>query len=316
MGLAFALAGCGGDSASSPAVIRVGNAPITREAVEHWTRAIARGVVPGVMHDETHGTPRERALAFLISSQWLRREADALGVSPSPGAVERVLDGRREANGAAEFEQSLRASGQTLEDAKLEVQSELASAAIRRQVIAQAPAVSEADVRSFYKDHRRLFLIPETRTVELLENLPSPAAARALVKRIGTGPEFSKKALHEQLQPINSGERFETDVEQATRAAFLAPVGVPSAPLSLNKRWAVFIVRKVKPATFKPLAMVHAAIAEHVMADRRNATLSAFTADYRKRWTARTNCRSGYVVQGCAQYKGPARPQPNPFPGE
>ncbi|HEY3667901.1 MAG TPA: peptidylprolyl isomerase [Polyangiaceae bacterium] len=226
-----------------------------------------------------------------------------------------VLEGRREANGAAEFEQSLHASGQTLEDVKLEVETELASAAIRRRVLARAPAVSKAEVGDFYKSRSQLFLVSEKRTVELLENLPSRAAAKALVSRIGVGPEFSKKALHEELQIVR-GEHLEPDVEHATHAAFLAPVGVASAPLRLNGHWAVFVVRKITPASFKPLVMVRTAIAEHLTKDHRNATLRAFTAAFRKRWTAKTNCRPGYVVQGCAQYAGPRRPEPNPFPGE
>jgi foldase protein PrsA len=306
--------GCGGNPAS-PTVVRVGDAAITKEAVGHWARTIAHGVVPGGMRNESRGTPMQRALAFLISSASLRGEAAVQGVSPSSGAVTAALANRREANGAAEFEQSLHASGQTLDDVKLEVETELASAAVRKKALARAPAVSEADVHDFYRSHHRLFLIPEKRKVELLENLSSPAAARALVSRIGIGAAFSKKALHEELQ-INRGERLQPDIEHATHAAFRAPVGVVSEPVSLNNHWAVFVVRKITPASFKPLVRVRLAIEEHLTAEHRAATLATFTAAYRKRWTAKTNCHPGYVVQGCAQYTGPRQPEPNPFPGE
>ncbi len=314
LGLLLAVAGCGGGPAS-PAVVRVGDVSITKGAVDHWARTMARGAGVAGAHNDPARTPSQRALSFLISSAWLRGEAAAQGVLPSAQAVESALGDRREANGAAEFEQSLRASGQTVEDVRLEIEAELASAAIRHKVLAQVPTVSEVEIEAFYRSHHRLFLIPEKRTVELLENLPSPAAARALVSRIGIGPKFSKKALHEQLQ-INRGERLEPDIERATHAAFAAPVGVPSTPLSLNGRWAVFVVRKITPASFKPLARVSAAIAGHLSARHRGAALRAFTAAYRGRWTAKTSCRSGYVVQGCAQYTGPVRSEPDPFPGE
>jgi parvulin-like peptidyl-prolyl cis-trans isomerase-like protein len=312
--LLLLLAGCGGDP-PSPAVVRVGHIAITKAAVEHWADAMRHGAGVGGAYNEPHRTPRQNALVFLIRSAWLRGEAASQGVSPSDAAVGRAFEDRREANGAGEFDRSLHASGQTVADVKLELQAELAARAIRQKVLDQVPAVGQAEVRDFYRTHRRLFLISETRTVELVENLPSPQAARALVQRIGTGPSFSKKALHEQLQ-INRGERLYPDIEHVTHAIFRAPVGVASAPMSLNGRWTVFVVRKVVPASYKPLASVRSEIAAHLAKRRRAAALTDFIAAYRKRWTAQTSCRPADVVQGCSQYTGPALPEPNPLPGE
>jgi foldase protein PrsA len=314
LGFGLVLVGCSDDPAS-PTVVRINERSITKQAVDHWARAMARGANVGGAYNDPGQTLRQRALAFLISSAWLRGEAAEQGVSPSAEVVASALGERREANGAAEFEQSLRASGQTLEDVKLEVETRLASAAVRHHLLARVRAVTEADVHSYYRGHRQLFLIPEKRDVELVENVPSPGAARALVARIGIGPKFAKKAFHEQLQ-IRPGERLQPDIERVTHAIFKTPIGVASHPMRLNGHWTVFVVRRVIPARLKPLAGVRPVIVARIGARHRGDALAAFTAAYRRRWTARTNCREGYVVQGCAQYAGPSRPEPEPFPGE
>ena len=314
LGFLLAVPGCGGDP-GSPTLVRIGENSITKATADHWARTMARGASVGGVYNDPRRALRQRALAFLISSAWLRGEAAELGVSPSTDAIASTLRDRREANGAEEFERSLRASGQTPDDVKLEVEASLASAAVRHYVLSHAPAVTEADVRSYYRAHRPLFLIRERRNVELVEKLPSPAAARALVARIGTGSEFSKKAFHEQLQ-IYPGEHLLPDIEHVTHAIFATPVGVVSAPMSLNGHWTVFVVRKVIPARLKPLAKVRPLIVARVAARHRGDALDTFTAAYRRRWTARTNCRSADVVQGCAQYRGPSQPEPDPFPGE
>lgn len=251
---------------------------------------------------------------MLISVTWLRGEAAMQGVSPSEGAVNRALDERREANGVAEFQHSLSGSGRTVDDVKLEVEAKLAAAAIRQRVL-RSTAVAESEVVDYYKRHRAQFREPELRTVDLVEGLPTPAVATALVRRIGTGAKFAKKAFHEVLE-IEPNVRLSPDSERVTRAIFASKPGVVSRPMSLNRHWTIFVVRKITPASFRPLSKVHATIAARLATAHRRAALDAFTKAFRSRWTAKTNCGPGYVVQGCVQYKGPRRTQPSPFAGE
>jgi PPIC-type PPIASE domain len=263
------------------------------------------------MEEERGATPNEQAVATLISINWLRGEATAQGISPSQTVVDDALDERREANGAAEFQRTLNGSGRTLDDLRLEVEAELAAAAIRRKVL-RSIAATEPEIADYYKRHRALFREPELRTVDLVEGLPSAETASRLVRRIGTGPKFSKQAFHEELE-IEPGVHLAADIERVMHAIFAAKQGVASRPMSLNRHWTVFVVRAIRPAKIKPLSKVHARIAARLVAAHRRAALDAFTAAFRNRWTARTSCGPGYVVQGCRQYKGPRRTQPNPF---
>lgn len=266
------------------------------------------GLITGPYAD-TKGTAKQRALAFLISSQWLRGEAAAQKVTPTDEAVNQALTDRREANGAGEFEQTLHASAQTLADVKLEIETELAAAQIRRKLISQTPPVTEREVLTYYRNDHRFYRKPEARAVDLIENLPSRAAATALVKHIGTGPDFAKKALHEEL--VRNTKAPFADIETVTRAIFTAHPGVVSPPMSLNGRWTVFVVRKITPASPEPLANVRPKIIARLASHHRNHILGAFTHVYRARWTAKTNCRPGYIIQACARYEGPLRAQPD-----
>jgi hypothetical protein len=78
---AIALGACGGASAPPP-VASVQGTPITREALAHWT-AVKRAELqasPGAP-SPSEGELKLKALAFLITSAWLEKEAAAQGVS-------------------------------------------------------------------------------------------------------------------------------------------------------------------------------------------------------------------------------------------
>lgn len=311
VGLA-SLASCGGN-ARDPAVARVGGAAIARTSVDHWTQIVERGGTPGGPLAPAPGTARQRALSFLISSEWLVREAAIEGVPVSDRAVEHALIERREANGRAEFEQELHSAGLSVADVKLELRAELAAEAIRRSLARRAADVSDSQVANFYAHHLQPFRHHELRKVELIENLPSRSAAEALVRRIGVGKAFSKRAYHEELAE-NTDRSTGTPTKAAiVKAIFAARANMVSRPMPLNHAWAVFIVREIVPAHVKPLAEVRGEVIEKLTELRKQRIMGAFAKEYEERWRARTSCRRGYVVQGCAQYRGPWTAKVEPF---
>lgn len=311
--VALGLVGCGG-GAHGPTAVHVGGDAIGQSTVAHWTHVIERGGMLGGSGREDQGTPRERALAFLISSTWLAGEAKRLGLAVSAQAVDRAMMERRAAGGEAEFDEGLRATWQTPADVKLEIRAELALAAIRRSLVKQASLVSEGEIAGFYKSHRRMFVASEARDVDLIESFPSRSAAAALVKRIGGGPRFAKKAFHEEPSRASIA-RWKAIPEKVAvlRAIFAARLGVLSAPMRLSGSWIVFVVRRKIPARLKPLAEVRGEIMKRLIAHRRRQIVASFNREYKARWSARTSCRPGYVVQGCAQYSGSIAPEENQF---
>jgi hypothetical protein len=54
------------------------------------------------------------------------------------------------------------------------------------------------------------------------------------------------------------------------------------------------------------LSAVSASIKQEMRSQREEKSFAAFKAAFRKRWTARTDCRAGFVVLECRQYKAPS----------
>jgi len=46
-------------------------------------------------------------------------------------------------------------------------------------------------------------------------------------------------------------------------------------------------------------------------AEERRRTLYGYMAHFGGRWSTKTDCRRGFVVPGCSQYKGPIRAEPH-----
>jgi parvulin-like peptidyl-prolyl isomerase len=308
------VAACG-TAAEGPAVAHVGPSAIAKSTVEHWARVIERGGGQQAPGSQRQGTPQQRALSSLISAEWISGEAARQGVAPSDGEVSRAVTERREANGAAEFQSALHATGQTLDDVRLEVKTELAAAAIGRKLAKQATQITDAEIASFYARHRPLFVKPEERDVDLIEHLPSPAAAIALVRRIGTGARFARRALREPLLRDRGANVNQTE-KDVTNAIFVSRPGVVSRPMVLNNGWTVFIVRKITPAKLKPLASVRGEVIRRLIDLRHREITASFEREYEARWRSRTRCGLGYAIQKCARYTGARAAEESPFPSE
>jgi hypothetical protein len=298
------LISCGGGGGRSIAV-RVGRAAVSEAEVAHWTHVIELGGEVGILDGQAPGSPRSQALAFLISAQWLEGEATLRHVPVSTALAREAVAERVAAapGGSSEFRAELRARGETLVDVESEAAAELASAAIERELAARAQ-VSPAELRDYYRRNRRLFRAPETRVVDIVERLPSRAAAIALIRRAGTITRFAQQAARETLrQTVLRGGSAEK--EAVVRAILSARRGVLSRPMPLSHAWTVFVVRTITPPTVMPFSRVRGEIRARLVAERRRRLTAQFETGYQQRWRSRTSCRPKYVVPGCIQYAGP-----------
>ncbi len=307
--LCLGLSACGG-VANDAVVVRVGDVAITKATVDHWTVAISRNGAFDGFREAPRGSAEQRALALLISSQWLIGEAARLGVSESDAAIDEAL-GEREREGKG-FQQHLHAVGLTLADVKLQMRAEFASEAIRELLASRASKVSQREVADFYRANRHMFDKPEERVTDLLENLPSPSAATALVKRIGTGRRFAHLAYLERVSRSPSYLGTPEKV-RVVDAIFAARPGVASDPIRLNHSWTVFVVRKVVPATPQPLAKVRGEVVKALNVSRQHEIATTFSMEYEARWRAKTSCKAGFLGSGCPQKPGPLGPYEDPF---
>lgn len=296
-------------------VARIAGHPIAKVTVDHWTAVFAHGGPLQLgLRGEPQGSARRRALALLISSMWIEGEAAREGLTPSGAAVGRALQGRERSLGGSSdaFRRRIEASGQTLADVRLELRGELALKAILAALERRSSKLTPREVESYYRAHRKQFARSEGRVADLVERLESPAAARALVRRIGTGKRFHKLAIHEYLE---RGGTIESTPEKAKlmSAIFAARLGEVSAPIKIETWWLVFVLRRVLPPRVRSLGEVRGTVVEELRASRRQALATAFDRSYRARWVPRTSCDPGYLAPGCAQYSGALGPYEDPF---
>jgi hypothetical protein len=307
---AVGLLACGSTPGASIVVVEVGGVGFTKAAVDHWTSVIERGgPLGGSRGKPLHGTARQRAVALLISSEWLAGAARLQGVPVSEAVVDEALKERKQ---SAEFKSRLRAFGQTLADVKRELRAELAGEAVREELAGEARRFTRQDAKEFFRSHRDEFRTPEVRVTDLVENLPSAPAAAALVRRIGTGRRFTKIAYHEQ---VTQTANFMTTPEKrsAVNAIFAARPGVVSQPMLVNHNWTVFVVREIIPPRLESFAAVRAAAATHLDVTRQREIARRFDREYRQRWGAETSCRAGYIAPGCPQFTGQLGAYEDPF---
>jgi hypothetical protein len=291
------LAACGG-IADTATVVRVGDQAISKATVDHWANVIRRGGAFSGFRGKPDGTDKQRALALLISSDWLIGEAARQGTPVAEATVEQALAEREHEGG--EFQKRLRATGQTVAGIKLEMRAELAAEAVREKLAEQADDVTQQEVLDFYRQNRRLFSTSEVRVTDLLENQPSPAAATAFVSRAGTGRRFAKVAYHEQ---VTSSPGFTRTPEKArlVNAIFSARPGVVSQPMPLNGHWTVFVVRRVLPERPESFAQAQIEATKRLRVIRQKGLKAKFDREFTALWRSRTKCESGYVGPGCPQ---------------
>jgi hypothetical protein len=312
------LAGCGGESRQHAITIAsVGSTAIREAEVAHWVGVAGASGSLGVVQARAGEPPRQRALRYLISTQWLLGEVAARGAAISGDSVEQALR-RQEAvalGGSSEFRHGLAAMDMTVADARLEISRELAALALARTA-RRAATPSRAELLAYYRAHSKRFRVPEERDVDLVEHIPSRAAASHLTSRLAGAASSSPLWSYHETQGRPPGFDTRSEKGALVRAIFRAVPGRLYGPMSLSHQYAVFVVRAVRPASRRPLAQAEASIRRDVSAVRRTQLAGAFYASYRSRWTARTSCSPRFVVQGCRQYRGLAVPEANPFADE
>jgi hypothetical protein len=284
-------------------VARVGGAAISKSTLDHWTAAKTSGPAKGQAQQLS-------VLSSLITAQWLIGEAAEQGVRVSSQEIQhRFEEKERESapNGEAEFREFLEESGQTASDMRFDIEVELARARLRTFVMDKLHTITPAQIATYYAANRQRFVIPEERAIEIVE-VESEALAAKAKREIESGRSIaSMHPLHESI--VRFAHAGNPRWEAIERAIFSAKSNVLTGPLRLIARHAVFEVSDIAAPIQKTLAEVQSAITETLAAEQRRRTLAEFARAWITKWTARTDCHLGFVVQQCREYQGPKATQ-------
>ena len=256
---------------------------------------------------------QQEVLGFLISSQWVISEAAALGVKVSDAEVKKEFAKIKAAQfpKAAEFEKFLASSGQTVSDLLLRVKLNLLSQKIQKQIVKNKSKVTQAQVTKYYNENKSKYGTPEKRNVRIVLT-KTEAAANAAKKEVESGKSFASVASKSSIDPTskaNGGLLKEVvkgeEEKSLDTAIFSAGKGTLGGPVKTPFGYYVYEVVSITPGTQEPLSKVQATIKQQLVSTGEQSALSKFVKEFKKKWTGKTECRSGYVVQDCKSYKAP-----------
>jgi hypothetical protein len=301
------LAACGG-SVSEHVAVTVGSVAIAKSTVDHWASVMA------AEHPVSKEAPRQRALDFLISSEWTVGQAAEQGLRVSGSEVRRRLGERVKAfaNGEAEFRELLEATGETVADVTLEIEAELASAKLYGALIAHEPKPTPAEIAGYFQKHRRDFVDGEQRKVEVLHT-EDRAVAERIFKEVEAGRALTSEPQAESLV-YNKGLGGAVDKTRVAKAIFAARAPAPAGAVREARTYFIFELKRIVPPVQMTFAEVRGSIEQQLLDEQRSRAIADFLAAWREQWTAKTDCAPGFLVAGCRQFPASnGAPAENPF---
>jgi foldase protein PrsA len=254
----------------------------------------------------------QEVLGFLISSQWVIGEAKSLGVKVSDAEVKKqfVKIRTQQFPSAAEFEKFLKSSGQTVSDLLLRVKLNMLSQKIQQKITKDKSKVSQSQIQKYYNENKSRYGAPAKRNVDLVLT-KTEGAANAAKKEIESGKSFASVAKRRSTDATSKAKGGVLEVTKGQEesaldsAIFSAKKNVLTGPVNTALGSYIFEVVSETAATQQPLSQVQQSIKQQLTATQQQAALSKFVKDFKKKWKAKTDCRTGYVVADCKQSKEP-----------
>jgi foldase protein PrsA len=263
--------------------------------------------------EQEYKSLQQEVLGFLISSEWVLGEASSLGVKVSDAEVKKQFEKikNQQFPKSAEFEKFLKTSGQTVSDLLLRVKLNLLSSKIQQKVVKEKSKVTQAQVQKYYNENQKRFEAPEKRNAQIVLT-KTEAAANKAKQEIESGKSFESVAKRVSIDPTSkaSGGKLNGIVkgqeEKALDAAiFSAKKNVLSGPVKTPFGYYIFSVQTTVPPAKQTLKDAEASIKSQLTATQQQGALSKFVKEFKKKWTAKTECRSGYTVADCKGFKAP-----------
>jgi foldase protein PrsA len=266
--------------------------------------------------EQQYSSLKQEVLGFLISSEWVIGEGSHLGVKVSDKEVKTQFEKikTQQFPKPAAFEKFLASSGQTVSDLLLRVKLNLLSSKIQQKIAKGKGNVTQAEIAKYYKENTQRFGTPEKRNVEIVLTKAEAAAAKAK-KEIQSGKSFASVAKSVSIDPTSKANGglltgvVKGQEEKALDAAiFAAQPNVLSGPVKTPFGYYIFEVKSKTAGSQQTLAQAQASIKQQLTATQQQAALSKFVKEFKKTWTAKTDCRASYVVMDCKQFKAPKTP--------
>ncbi len=255
----------------------------------------------------------QEVLGFLISSSWVIGEASSLGVKLTDAEVKKQFEKIKTEQfpKAAEFEKFLATSGQTVSDLLLRVKLNLLSQKIQEKIVKQKTTVTQAEAQKYYNENKSRYGTPEKRNVQIILT-KTEAEATAAKKEVESGKSFASVVKKRSIDPTSkatggkvTGVVKGSEEKELDAAVFSAELHKLGGPVKTPFGYYIYEVLEKTAATSQSFAAVEKTIKQQLISQRQQTALSSFVKSFKKKWVAKTECRSEYIVSDCKEYKAP-----------
>ncbi len=322
--LAAATTGLGDPSIPSGDVAVVQDAPNGDISQDEYNAALQQAAAQAQLKQvppassPQYAQVQSAATDQVLLSRWVAGEAKDRGITVSDSQVNDRLNQiiKSQFGGQKGYQQFLKQSGFSQQDALDRVRLQLLSDEIQKEVIpTSAPPVSESDIQNFYTANKSQFEQPETRDFRVILNKDESqvqAAADALsnddsasswdtvAKKYSTDP--TTKSQGGLRQGVSKGQSEPALDDQV----FNAQVGQLVGPFKGENGFYVIEVEKITPASTTPLnAQTTQQIRQQLGSAKQQQTAQDFQTEFTDKWRARTFCAKSFLNPRCANYTTP-----------
>jgi hypothetical protein len=257
---------------------------------------------------------REAAFGELLQLIWIRGEAEELNVAATPKQIEQKLAQIKESQFPTPkaYKEFLDQTHFTQQEVNERVEEQVLGTEIQEQVKGEAPVPTQADIQAYYDAEKAAqFMTPAGRDVRLIINKDKAKveAAQKMLEGDSSPKTWKEAAKKYSSDPSTKGlgglqegvtEEF---VKGPLKAAiFDAPIGELSDMIPYQENFLLIEPVKVNREKVKTLAEVHSQISQTLGQKKQEEFLQEFTKEFQSKWTSRTSCASGFLVEQCNNY--------------
>jgi parvulin-like peptidyl-prolyl isomerase len=312
--------GIGDPSVPSGDVAVVEDAPDGHISTEEFQAALEQAAarqgatkVPSPS-DPQYSALHDAAMSDVLLSRWVRGEAEERGITLSDSEINNQLEQiKKQLGGEKGFQQTLKQGHFTPEQAKGQVELQLLSTEIQKQVLPQdsLPDVSDSEIRNVYESTKSQFEQPETRDVRQIVNSDQAKVeqAKALLEKDDSAASWKKVAARFSTDKatkdsggLRSGVAEGQDDPAVEQQVFSAAQGELVGPFKGQSGYYLIQVEKVTPAQTTPLSEASKQIGDQLAQGKQQQIAQEFQTDFVEKWTSRSFCADGYVTDRCDNF--------------
>jgi foldase protein PrsA len=263
---------------------------------------------------------RDQVMQFLISADWIQKEAASQGVKVSDAEVQKQFQTTKKQSfpKPADYTKFLKQSGMTQDDVIFRVKLDRLSTKLREKVTKGKDKVTPAQISAYYNKNKTRFAQPERRDLRIVLTKTKAKADQAKAA-ISGGQDFkavAKKYSIDQASKNQGGVLLGVSKGQQEKAldtaVFAAKKSQLVGPVKTQFGYYVFKVQKVTTASQQSVQQATPTIKQLLASQNQQKALEAFVKDFRTKWKSKTNCRSGFVTQECKNAPKPKKTTATP----